>query len=135
MLESFIFSMERLVKLFTTLPHSNWKIYKISIPNVILTHNMCFFQYLLSLLYFFLTFHFYHLILLYTIIKILSMLSFTFRSLFVHSNFFKIKMLIYKEKNELKSSNKINLEDPVGFEPTIRELQSHALPLGYGSIA
>ena len=24
------------------------------------------------------------------------------------------------------------MEDPVGFEPTIRELQSHALPLGYG---
>ncbi len=23
---------------------------------------------------------------------------------------------------------------PVGFEPTIRELQSHALPLGYGTI-
>ena len=23
------------------------------------------------------------------------------------------------------------MEDPVGFEPTIRELQSHALPLGY----
>ena len=26
------------------------------------------------------------------------------------------------------------MEDPVGFEPTIRELQSHALPLGYRSI-
>ncbi len=26
------------------------------------------------------------------------------------------------------------LEVPVGFEPTIRELQSHALPLGYGTI-
>jgi hypothetical protein len=25
------------------------------------------------------------------------------------------------------------LEDPVGFEPTIRELQSLAFPLGYGS--
>ena len=25
-------------------------------------------------------------------------------------------------------------EVPVGFEPTIRELQSHALPLGYGTI-
>ena len=26
-----------------------------------------------------------------------------------------------------------NLEGLVGFEPTIRELQSHALPLGYGA--
>ena len=37
--------------------------------------------------------------------------------------------------NHLVLSNqfKIILEDPVGFEPTIRELQSLALPLGYGS--
>ena len=27
------------------------------------------------------------------------------------------------------------MEDPVGFEPTIRELQSLALPLGYGSLS
>ena len=27
------------------------------------------------------------------------------------------------------------MEDLVGFEPTIRELQSHALPLGYRSKA
>ena len=30
---------------------------------------------------------------------------------------------------------KLGMEDPVGFEPTIRELQSLALPLGYGSNA
>ena len=26
------------------------------------------------------------------------------------------------------------MEEPAGFEPAIRELQSHALPLGYGSM-
>ena len=26
------------------------------------------------------------------------------------------------------------MEEPTGFEPAIRELQSHALPLGYGTI-
>ncbi len=26
------------------------------------------------------------------------------------------------------------LEAPVGFEPTIRVLQTHALPLGYGAV-
>ena len=39
-----------------------------------------------------------------------------------------------KRKSNKKFEFDINLEDPVGFEPTIRELQSHALPLGYGSI-
>lgn len=27
----------------------------------------------------------------------------------------------------------VQLEDPVGFEPTVGELQSRAFPLGYGS--
>lgn len=26
------------------------------------------------------------------------------------------------------------MEAPDGFEPTVRELQSHALPLGYGAV-
>ena len=35
----------------------------------------------------------------------------------------------------LSNQFKIFLEDPTGFEPVVRELQSLALPLGYGSKA
>ena len=40
---------------------------------------------------------------------------------------------LYKIKKLTFVSLFLNMEDPVGFEPTIRELQSRALPLGYES--
>ena len=43
---------------------------------------------------------------------------------------------ILKEKTDtfLHQLNMFRMEDPIGFEPTIRQLQCRALPLGYGSI-
>ena len=47
-------------------------------------------------------------------------------------------IFLYEEKKNKKPLNIERYNDllkvPDGFEPPIRELQSHALPLGYGTI-
>ena len=59
-------------------------------------------------------------------------LIFKFRWQFYDKN--KNDFLISRFLQYSKSRVTINLEGLVGFEPTIRELQSHALPLGYRPI-